>query len=918
MGKSDMEYRSRLCGGAFLWRQPGAMVSAVVVAAIALLGPAAASAMPVDERVRCHAVLADIDWSETQWSSGNGQAKPARSAVLADSAIIDRVDDRLRMEAVLLADFGIRIEASLLQRELDRIAARTMMPDRLAHRFAALDNHAGRIAECMVRPYLVETFLRRAHEQQQQTQAAGSIDKSFQTWWRSRRQGVQRHDPEIQLDLTLPLMGRTVAAPAAGSGLPDYWVQREIPEARHAPAVWTGSGMIVWGGGDGLDTGGVYDPVLDAWRPTSMVDAPTRRHNHSRVWTGSEMIVWGGVGHGGGLLASGGRYDPLADSWTAVSMSAAPQARYGHTAIWTGSRMIVWGGAGSGGVLDTGASYDPVSDHWMPVSQFGAPASRMSHSAIWTGDSMIVWGGNDASGTDFGDGARYDPLGDTWQPLSDAGAPGRRSLHDAVWTGEQMIVWGGVASGGVASAGGRYNPAADAWLPISDVAAPSYRSGQAVVWADDVMVVWGGVTADDIQPPSPGGRYDPASDTWQAIDQSGAPEARLVGSAVWTGHELIVWSGSVAWRMLENGSRYNPDTDVWQPMLHDAAPTARHGQASVWTGRELLIWGGRLYLLSGETATGGRYDPVLARWWPMSLDGAPDARSGHSAVWNGMDMLVWGGKAAQGVTGTGGRYNPMQDAWLPLSSAGAPSARTGHIAQWTGNMMLVWGGSTANGDADSGGRYDPAMDAWTSMNLQGAPSRRHDATSVWTGNELLVWGGRVDAVGDYLGTGGHYDPETDTWTPMADLAAPSARTRATAVWTGLQMLVWGGEDGDVERTGGRYDPQTRAWTAMSLAGAPTARSGHSAIWTGTDMVVWAGSALSNLLDSGGRYNPANDSWQATATVGAPAARSGHAAAWTGASMLVWGGCCFHQSLGRYFPDGEHLFAAGFEIGVTMD
>ena len=52
------------------------------------------------------------------------------------------------------------------------------------------------------------------------------------------------------------------------------------------------------------------------------------------------------------------------------------------------------------------------------------------------------------------------------------------------------------------------------------------------------------------------------------------------------------------------------------------------------------------------------------------------------------------------------------------------------------------------------------------------------------------------------------------------------------------------------------------WTAT--AGAPAARADHTAIWTGSEMIVWGGNNQnSNGLDSGGRYSPATDSWIST-------------------------------------------------------
>jgi hypothetical protein len=62
------------------------------------------------------------------------------------------------------------------------------------------------------------------------------------------------------------------------------------------------------------------------------------------------------------------------------------------------------------------------------------------------------------------------------------------------------------------------------------------------------------------------------------------------------------------------------------------------------------------------------------------------------------------------------------------------------------------------------------------------------------------------------------------------------------------------------------------WTATSTTNAPSARAGHTAVWTGSEMIVWGGGA-SGLMNTGGKYNPSTDSWTATNTTNAPNARS---------------------------------------------
>ena len=128
----------------------------------------------------------------------------------------------------------------------------------------------------------------------------------------------------------------------------------------------------------------------------------------------------------------------------------------------------------------------------------------------------------------------------------------------------------------------------------------------------------------------------------------------------------------------------------------------------------------------------------------------------------------------------------------------------------------------------------------------------------------------------------------ETWTATSTTNAPAARASHTAVWTGSEMIVWGGYGGSYFNTGGRYNPSTDSWAAVSNVNAPSARGGHTAVWTGDEMIVWGGDDGMSL-NTGGRYNPATDTWTATSTTNAPLGRLFHTAVWYGSQMIVWGG-----------------------------
>src|SRR4029077_5666956 len=125
------------------------------------------------------------------------------------------------------------------------------------------------------------------------------------------------------------------------------------------------------------------------------------------------------------------------------------------------------------------------------------------------------------------------------------------------------------------------------------------------------------------------------------------------------------------------------------------------------------------------------------------------------------------------------------------------------------------------------------------------------------------------------GTSGCTD---DTWTATA--FTPTARYHHTVVWSGSEMIVWGGIGASLsENTGGRYNPSTDSWTGTSTTNAPSGRSYHTAVWTGREMIIGGGGDFGSDFNSGGRYNPSTDSWIATSTSNAPTARAAHTAVW---------------------------------------
>lgn len=336
---------------------------------------------------------------------------------------------------------------------------------------------------------------------------------------------------------------------------------------------------------------------------------------------------------------------------------------------------------------------------WSSSLAAGVPSGRTKHSTTWTGQEMIVWGGNLASGLYSGSGGIYRPEIDTWTPVSTAASPSARSGHSAVWTGSELLVWGGFSGSTYLNTGGQYSLVNQGWRSFGTAGSPVPRAAHVAVWTGSRMLISGGQSSS-IGVIGDNFLYDPVARTWAAIGLSGGPAARYGATAVWTGNRAIIWGGEGASDYLNSGGRL-------------------------------------LFNAGGDSATA---------WSATSVTGAPSARSGHTAIWTGSRMIIWGGSRNGVFLGDGASYDPVADVWTALPALDAPTARGMHTAIWTGSEMVVYGGETAAGAASTGAAYDPAANRWRSLGNPGTRQARSDASAIWTGSEMILFGGRASGV----------------------------------------------------------------------------------------------------------------------------------------------------------------------------
>jgi N-acetylneuraminic acid mutarotase len=167
---------------------------------------------------------------------------------------------------------------------------------------------------------------------------------------------------------------------------------------------------------------------------------------------------------------------------------------------------------------------------------------------------------------------------------------------------------------------------------------------------------------------------------------------------------------------------------------------------------------------------------------------------------------------------------------------------------------------------------------------------RADHIAVWTGNEMLAFGGRTGGYfrgEDVRKDGIGFRPASGKWTALPPLEDGSRFQPTGAVWTGTEVLVFGSNSGRNARVL-MFDPSSDRWRPTARPPI-TPRPGATAVWTDDELLLWGGAGRGDKLPTKGlAYEPAEDDWRVTATspIGG---RYDQAAVWTGREMVVWGG-----------------------------
>ena len=265
------------------------------------------------------------------------------------------------------------------------------------------------------------------------------------------------------------------------------------------------------------------------------------------------------------------------------------------------------------------------------------------------------------------------------------------------------------------------------------------------------MVVWGRQRDWKPRSANTGARYDPASGQPEQDRRRRAPPARYGHTATWTGRRMWWSGGSASAATPAAGTIRRRIRGLPTSSVGPAASS--FARSAVWTGTQMIAWGRRGLLGAVRIRhPAWRYRRALrsaatGSWSATATAGS--SGNGTASAQRRLDRVEddrlgrkrTGSAAPQVRRARAARYSPIANSWSPISKVSCSGVTAGHSALWTGSRMLIWGGCGRLGARGSTRGLSTTRwgNAWTPMST--TRRRRRAIRTPPSGPERGWWSG---------------------------------------------------------------------------------------------------------------------------------------------------------------------------------
>jgi Kelch motif len=602
------------------------------------------------------------------------------------------------------------------------------------------------------------------------------------------------------------------------------------PRSGHTAVRLLDGRVLVVGGANGdedNDTSAeVYDPNSATWTATGrLARAP------SGFAFGAALLRDGKVLMGDEKGAE--VYDPDVGTWTVTGKMALidddGSSHWGKATLLLDGRVLV---VHDGGISEL---YDPDSGTWAATAPLTPPVDIPTPVTLPDG-KVLVAGGHDTD-RDGDRAALYDPATGTWTATGTMGTPRLEHLVVPLLDGRVLVVGGGFDDQEDTSAE-VYDPDTGTWAATGSMLKTHTRFPATVL--DDGRVLVGDADGAEL--------YDPDTGTWTIAEKMVMPTA---GSATLLADGTVLVAGSEGSAELyipagvapPPALAATPPAGAWIPTGTMGTPRSGHTTVRLLDGRVLVAGGG-----PDENDTSAElYDPDTGTWSATGSMAKPPRCFPATLLRDGKVLVGVQEPGDDGETGAE-VYDPATGTW---TATGKMAIRRDCSLSPT----LLRDGRVLVAGREGSQLYDPDSGTWAAAESMiarpGLMGRRFGAAVLLPDGRVLIAGGGTD--NQYLDTAELFDPDTGSWTAIANMHSAKAGPRATLLRDGMVLVMGRSSNGQTAEV---YDPDTGTWTTTGAFARPGARYGSVTLLS--DGLVLAADDYGAEL-----YDPDTGTWTTT-------------------------------------------------------
>lgn len=370
----------------------------------------------------------------------------------------------------------------------------------------------------------------------------------------------------------------------------------------------------------------------------------------------------------------------------------------------------------------------------------------------------------------------------------------------------------------------------------------------------------------------------PPSVTSSTTGSRGRPTWVLLGAGAVV---VVIVAALALWREGDSATTVGtadrpatPDGFGSWTVIPEAPVPAPAFPVAAWTGSDAVFWAGSNLDRSYAYTEAVAFDPVSQTWRDVDEPGW-----GHPGVVG----AAFDGELFVVAKGGGSRFDFDTGEWVDL-----PQVEDMFFSAIVATDTAIWGLGPSldslEGQPDVAiVQYDPDQDAW----VHGPAFEGTDATAetvdavrdidrpvVWTGSDIVVWGGRAGIA---------FRPSERTWTEVPELQHPAAQvvdSRAVAGADGLTVVAELRDGADTATGIARFNAGQWSWSVGDLPRVDLSAATVAAADSWIVLLPAEATPITVHVPSG--------AWEQhpDAPIGGVQAPG---AVWSGEQLIVWGG-----------------------------